>query len=156
MARSILSRKASTRGSARRSDREGHDRAPPGARHAHGRPGQSRLSTTRFGTPQKPEDLRGHNCVVLDQGAIVEVDVGGSLVTTNIQLMARAVVSGACIALGIESAAKRAIDRGEAVPLLRDYARPFPGWHVYYPGRPQLPLPLRAFIDFLLAHPAVA
>jgi DNA-binding transcriptional LysR family regulator len=72
------------------------------------------------------------------------------------QLMARAVISGACIVLGIESAAKRAIDRGEAVPLLRDYARPFPGWHVYYPGRPQLPLPLRAFIDFLRAHPAVA
>jgi DNA-binding transcriptional LysR family regulator len=123
----------------------------------------------RFGTPQKPEDLRGHNCVrwrmlngaiypwrFLIKGQIVEVDVTGSLVTTSIQLMARAVVSGACIALGIESAAKRAIDRGEAVPLLRDFARPFPGWHVYYPGRPQLPLSLRAFIDFLRAHPAVA
>jgi len=123
----------------------------------------------RFGAPRKPEDLKDHNCVrwrmltgaiypwrFLIGGHEVEVDVGGSLVTSSIQLMARAVISGACIALGIESAAKRAIDRGEAIPLLQDYARPFPGWHVYYPGRTQLPLPLRAFIDFLRAHPAVA
>jgi DNA-binding transcriptional LysR family regulator len=122
----------------------------------------------RFGAPRKPEDLKDHNCVrwrmlngaiypwrFLIRGQVVEVDVGGSLVTTSIQLMARAVVSGVCMALGIESAAKRAIDRGEAVPLLQDYARPFPGWHVYYSGRAQLPLPLRAFIDFLRAHPAV-
>lgn len=123
----------------------------------------------RFGAPRKPEDLRDHNCArwrMLNgaiypwrfsiSGQTVEVDVTGSLVTTSIQLMARAVISGACVALGIETAAKRAIDRGEAVPLLQDYARPFPGWHVYYPGRAQLPLPLRAFIDFLRAHPAVA
>lgn len=123
----------------------------------------------RFGAPQKPEDLKGHNCVrwrtltgaiypwrFLIGGQLVEVEVGGSLITTSIHLMARAVINGACIALGIESAAKRSIDRGEAVPLLQDYARPFPGWHVYYPGRAQLPLPLRAFIDFLRAHPAIA
>ena len=89
-------------------------------------------------------------------GQIVEVEVGGSLVTTSIQLMARAVVSGACMALGIETAAKPSIERGETMPLLQDYARPFPGWRVYYPGRAQLPLPLRTFIDFLPAHPALA
>jgi DNA-binding transcriptional LysR family regulator len=89
-------------------------------------------------------------------GQAVEVDVGGSLVTGSIQLMARAVVSGACLALGIEAAAKHSIDRGETVPLLQDYSRPFPGWHIYYPGRAQLPLPLRTFIDFLRAHPAMA
>jgi len=123
----------------------------------------------RFGVPRKPEDLKEHNCVrwrmlngaiypwrFLIGGEIVEVDVGGSLVTTSIQLMARAVVKGACIALGIESAAKQSIAHGETVPLLQDYARPFPGWHVYYPGRNQLPLPLRAFIDFLRAHPALS
>jgi DNA-binding transcriptional LysR family regulator len=123
----------------------------------------------RFGAPRKPEDLQGHNCVrwrmsngaiypwrFLIGGQIVEVDVGGSLVTTSIPLMAHAVISGACIALAIETASKRMIDRGEAVLLLQDYARPFPGWHVYYPGRAQLPLPLRTFIDFLRAHPAVA
>jgi DNA-binding transcriptional LysR family regulator len=123
----------------------------------------------RFGAPRKPEDLQGHNCVrwrmlngaiypwrFLIGGQTVEVDVGGSLITSSIQLMARAVVSGACLALGIEAAAKHSIDRGETVPLLQDYSRPFPGWHIYYPGRAQLPLPLRTFIDFLRAHPAMA
>jgi len=68
----------------------------------------------------------------------------------------RSVLEGACIALGIEAAAKRRIDQGQFVPLLQDYAYPWSGWHIYYPSRHQLPLPLRAFIDFLRAHPAIA
>lgn len=123
----------------------------------------------RNGTPRTPDDLRTHNCVrwrmlngaifpwrfVID-GQAVEFEAGGSLVTNSIPLMARAVVEGACIALGIESVAQRWIERKRVVPLLQDYACPWSGWHVYYPGRRQLPLPLRAFIDFLRAHPAVA
>jgi DNA-binding transcriptional LysR family regulator len=89
-------------------------------------------------------------------GQMVEVEAGGSLVTNSIPLMARAVLEGACITFGVESAAKRRIDRGEVVPLLQDYACPWSGWYVYYAGRAQLPLPLRAFIDFLRAHPALA
>ncbi len=89
-------------------------------------------------------------------GHRVEIDVGSSLVTNSIQLMARAVIEGTCIALGIESLAKRWIDRGQVVPLLQDYACPWSGWHVYYPSRNQLPLPLRAFIEFLRIHPAIA
>ena len=123
----------------------------------------------RYGTPRRPEDLQDHNCVrwrmpngaiypwrFLVERQVVTVEVSGSLVTTSIQIMARAVVNGLCLALGTESAARTAIDRGEAVPLLQEYARPFPGWHVYYPGRAYLPLPLRTFVDFLRAHPAIA
>jgi DNA-binding transcriptional LysR family regulator len=123
----------------------------------------------RHGTPRTPADLRAHKCVrwrTLDgaifpwrfmiDGQVVEVEVGSALVTTSIPLTARAMIAGACIALGIESVAKRWIERGEVVPVLQDYACPWSGWHVYYSGRKQLPLPLRAFIDFLRAHPAVA
>jgi len=123
----------------------------------------------RHGAPRAPADLRAHNCVrwrtlngtifpwrFMIDGQVVEVEVGSLLVTNSIPLMARAVVAGACIALGIESVAKRWIERGQVVPLLEDYACPWSGWHVYYPSRTQLPLPLRAFIDFLRAHPAVA
>lgn len=119
----------------------------------------------RYGAPRKPEDLRDHNCVrwrmssgriypwrFLIDGQVVDVDVGGSLVTTSIPLLARAMVNGSCLALGIESGARRLIERGEAMPLLQDYARPFPGWHIYYPGREHLPLALRLFIDFLRAN----
>jgi DNA-binding transcriptional LysR family regulator len=120
----------------------------------------------RHGAPQTPADLRGHNCVrwrmsngamfpwrFMIDGQPVELDAGGSLVTNSIPLLARAVVEGACIALGIESAAKRRIDQGQLVPMLEDYAYPWSGWHIYYPSRHQLPLPLRVFIDFLRAHP---
>jgi len=74
----------------------------------------------------------------------------------RIPLLVRAVVEGTCITLGIEAAAKRRIDQEQFVPLLQDYAYPWSGWHIYYPSRNQLPLPLRAFIDFLRTHPAVA
>lgn len=123
----------------------------------------------RHGTPQTPADLRAHNCVRwrMSNGAIfpwrfmidgqeVDFDAGGSLVTNSIPLLVRAVIEGACISLGIEAAAKRRIDQGHLVPLLQDYAYPWSGWHIYYPSRHQLPLSLRAFIDFLRAHPAVA
>jgi DNA-binding transcriptional LysR family regulator len=123
----------------------------------------------RHGAPHTPTDLRDHNCVrwrmtngaifpwrFMIDGQAVEFDAGGSLVTNSIPLLARAVVEGACIALGIEAAAKRRIDQGQLVPLLQEYAYPWAGWHIYYPSRHQLPLPLRAFIDFLRAHPAVA
>jgi DNA-binding transcriptional LysR family regulator len=123
----------------------------------------------RHGTPRAPADLRAHNCVrwrmlngaifpwrFMVDGQAVEVEAGGSLVTKSIQLMARTVAEGACLAPGIESAAKRWIDRGQVVPLLQDYACPWSGWHVNYPGHNQLPLPLPVFIDFLRSHAAVA
>jgi len=121
----------------------------------------------RHGRPHTPADLRSHNCVrwrmangamfpwrfVID-GQAVEVETGGSLVTNSIQLLARAVIEDACISLGIEASAKRWIKRRQLVPLLHEYAYPWSGWHIYYPSRRLLRLPLRAFIDFLRAHPA--
>ncbi len=123
----------------------------------------------RHGAPRTPADLHAHNCVrwrmpngglypwrFRIDGREVEVEAGGSLVTNNIPLMARSVLEGACVGLGIESVARRWIERGRLVPLLEEYALPWSGWHVYYPGRAQLPLPLRAFIDFLRARPGAA
>jgi len=123
----------------------------------------------RYGTPRTPADLQSHNCVrwrmangalfpwrFLIDGEPVELEASGSLTTNSIQLLARAVIEGACISLGIEAAAKGLIDQGRLVPLLQEYAHPWSGWHIYYPSRRQLRLPLRAFIDFLRSHPVTA
>jgi len=123
----------------------------------------------RYGTPRTPADLQSHNCVrwrmangalfpwrFLIDGEPVELEASGSLTTNSIQLLARAVIEGACISLGIEAAAKGLIDQGRLVPLLQEYAYPWSGWHIYYPSRRQLRLPLRAFIDFLRSHPVTA
>ena len=88
-------------------------------------------------------------------GRQVEVEVGGSLVTNSIPLIQRAVMEGVAIAMGIESAANRMLRRGLAVMLLEEYSRPASGWHIYYPSRHQMPVPLRVFVDFMKAHPAV-
>ena len=122
----------------------------------------------RHGRPETPADLLHHNCIrwrmlsgrlmpweFMIDGREVEVEVGGSLVTNSIPLIQRAVMEGVAIAMGIESAAGRMLHRGLAEALLDGYARPASGWHIYYPSRHQMPLPLRVFIDFLKAHPAV-
>ena len=43
------------------------------------------------------------------------------------------------------------LDRGALEPVLEDWWQPFSGPFLYYPGRRQLPPPLRAFVDFIKA-----
>jgi DNA-binding transcriptional LysR family regulator len=38
---------------------------------------------------------------------------------------------------------------GRLVSMLGDWTPPFPGFHLYYPSRRQMPRPLRAFVDFI-------
>ncbi len=40
-------------------------------------------------------------------------------------------------------------DGAHLVRLLEAWCPPFPGFHLYYPGRRQVPAPLRAFLDLV-------
>ena len=44
------------------------------------------------------------------------------------------------------------VARGELVQVLEDWCPVLPGFYLYYPGRRQVPGPLRAFIDMALAR----
>jgi len=117
---------------------------------------------SRHPRPVVPTDLRRHNCIPfrLTTGAVlrwnfekdgekVEVSPEGSIVTNSFELVVRAAREGIGIGYLPEEPIAHFIAQGSLVPVLEDWALPFHGYHIYYPSRRQLPLALKAFIDFL-------
>jgi DNA-binding transcriptional LysR family regulator len=82
-------------------------------------------------------------------GKIVRVNPGGPLVATSIPLEIAAAVAGVGMLHTFEDLLQPAIDRGELVPVLRDWCLEFSGPLLYYPSRTHMPAPLRAFVDFI-------
>lgn len=117
----------------------------------------------RHGMPDTPRDLRDHSCVVSrwpTDGSLyhwefergdekLEVAVSGPLSTTDNDLMLRAVLDGVGIGYLFDYHVAEHITAGRLVSVLDDWTPPFPGFHLYYPSRRQMPPPLRAFVDFV-------
>ncbi|MBW9053681.1 LysR family transcriptional regulator [Rhizobium mesosinicum] len=117
----------------------------------------------RHGVPETPRDLRDHSCVVSrwpTDGSLyhwefergdekLEVAVTGPLSTTDNDLMLRAVLDGVGIGYLFDYHVADHLVSGRLVSMLDDWTPPFPGFHLYYPSRRQMPPPLRAFVDFI-------
>lgn len=116
----------------------------------------------KAGRPETPEDLRGHNCIRFRQttGAIcpweferdgekIEIPVEGSLITNDLDLVARAALDGVGIGYMLEECMTAPIAEGRLEPVLKEWSRPYAGYHLFYPGRRQMPAKLKALIDFL-------
>ena len=117
----------------------------------------------RHGVPETPRDLRDHSCVVSrwpTDGSLyhwefergdekLEVAVSGPLSTTDNDLMLRAVLDGVGIGYLFDYHVADHLVAGRLVSMLDDWTPPFPGFHLYYPSRRQMPPPLRAFVDFI-------
>jgi DNA-binding transcriptional LysR family regulator len=119
--------------------------------------------------PVDPQDLHHHNCIRfrLTTGAIfrwgfekngerVEFLPEGSIVTNNVDLSVGAALDGIGIGYMLEGYIAPLIATGRLVPVLEDWALHFSGLHIFYPSRRQMPLPLRAFIEFLRSRPHFA
>lgn len=113
------------------------------------------------GTPQKPEDLKDHNCVFYANVTAAEqwrfngpdgakaVRVGGS-VTTNSGVMQLAIArAGLAIAALPEFFLRDALKNGDVVTILDEWDRPESGLYALYPERRLLPTKVRTLIDFL-------
>jgi DNA-binding transcriptional LysR family regulator len=120
---------------------------------------------SRFPPPDVPRDLHQHNCIRyrLSTGATyrwlfekngekVEVVTDGSIITNNLDLIIGAALDGVGIGYTLEGYIAPILASGRLIPVLEDWALHFSGFHIYYPSRRQLPLPLRVFIDFLRAR----
>jgi DNA-binding transcriptional LysR family regulator len=118
----------------------------------------------RHGTPKKPADLQGHNCVrqrfasgafapwtFEKRGKSLEVVVKGSLIVSDGELALRAALDGLAIARLPLTTVDLPIQRKWLVPLLEDWTPRSVGFYLYYPSRRQLPAPLKVFIEFLKA-----
>lgn len=117
------------------------------------------------GRPEHPRDLLGHACLrgqfssgamptweFEREGEIVRVDPAGPLVVrlgAAVDLAISAAVDGVGIVHLFEEWLQPHLDSGALVPVLVPWWQNFSGPFLYYPGRRQLPAPLRAFVDFI-------
>lgn len=117
--------------------------------------------------PATPEDLRAHRCLNmrLSSGGLYrweyvegqrafDLEVEGPLIGNDNGLLMAAVRAGAGIGCAFEGEVRADFASGRLVPLLEAWWPTFPGFHLYYPSRAQMPRKLRVFIDFI--QPRVA
>jgi DNA-binding transcriptional LysR family regulator len=117
----------------------------------------------RRGKPLKPPDLHNHNCIrfrlaqgefvpwefVVD-GKVVEIQVEGSVIVNDPDLLHTAALEGLGIIFTMEEYVRPMIDEGKLVSLLDDFAQPpTDGFFLFYPSRRQNSAALQAFIEFL-------
>nr|MBA2814008.1 LysR family transcriptional regulator [Candidatus Pantoea persica] len=117
----------------------------------------------RHGTPQHPLELLQHVCIgwrrepdvapyrweFAEEGREFDVAVNAQLNTNDTGIMVYTACAGAGIAFGMEETYRPYIARGELVPLLEDFLPTFAGFYLYFPGRKNLALKLRALIDHM-------
>jgi LysR family transcriptional regulator, transcriptional activator for dmlA len=117
----------------------------------------------QFGEPQTLAELGAHRCILhrqnndapgvwrLTKGRKSEsVKVGGTLSSNDGDVVLNWALDGHGILLRSEWDAKKYLDSGRLRQILKDY-RPEPAdLFVYYPSGRNLPVRLRAFIDFLV------
>ncbi len=113
--------------------------------------------------PKHPRDLLGHECIRFRQapagdlyawefderGRSFSVEVKGRVVVNDTALMIRAALDGAGLACVLREQVRGELESGRLVSVLDRFCLPFPGLHLYYPSRHQLPAKLRVFVDFL-------
>ncbi|RZF65950.1 LysR family transcriptional regulator [Sphingomonas populi] len=121
------------------------------------------------GRPAHPQDLLQYACMrsrfsggaiaiweFERAGEIVRVDpLGPLLVQPGLacDLLIDAAIAGLGIVHLFEDWLKPHIASGALETVLDDWCEPFSGPILYYSGRRYLPTPLRAFVDFIKAHP---
>jgi DNA-binding transcriptional LysR family regulator len=116
----------------------------------------------RHGRPEVPDDLARHTCVRFrlpsgklyrwefeKNGQEIAVEVPGSLILDNIDLMAEVAAAGLGIAYVPRLAAEAFLKNGRLLAVLEDWCPEIDGLCLYYPGHRHVPAGLQAFIDVM-------
>lgn len=118
----------------------------------------------RFGAPQHPEDLADHNCIQFRfphsreiwvwafeiEGELRRVRTRGTLTANDGESLLAAAVGGQGLIQSDTFMAYDEIRRGDLIPVMSDYSPTMKSLQICYPTRNNLPLRVRAFIDFVL------
>ena len=114
------------------------------------------------GTPERPEDLASHNCLVygwLPSAGVwrfaaaneeMPVAVSGNLRVNNGIVLAQAAVDGLGIVVSPSFYVAELLREGRLRRVLADFRLPDLGIHAVYPQTPHVPAKVRAFVDFLV------
>jgi DNA-binding transcriptional LysR family regulator len=120
----------------------------------------------RYAPPATPADLAAHDCLRYrfassggiyrwefappdDPARVFEVETRGALVTNDLRTMVQAAEQGVGLLHVIEDYVREQLDDGRLVRVLDAWCPSFPGFYLYTASRAQMPLKLRALIDFL-------
>jgi DNA-binding transcriptional LysR family regulator len=114
------------------------------------------------GAPGHPRDILGHACIrhrfasgmlatweFERDGALLRVTPNGPLVASTVEIEIAAAVAGLGLIHTFEDDLRAPLERGQLLPVLREWWQDFSGPLLYYPSRTHMPAPLRAFVDFL-------
>lgn len=117
------------------------------------------------GTPQSPEDLRGHACLFStehanpgkwsfeDDGAFISVDVPGRFTSSNAEFLVDAARAGIGILYTSDWYAAADLTSGRLVEVLSNYpVAERGGVYIVTPASRGMPSKTRAFIDWIAAH----
>ncbi len=116
----------------------------------------------RRGTPQTPDDLAEHDCLLYSnlpdptkwvctdrEGVRHSIDVPATMTASSGDFLCAAASKGLGIALQPTFIAGELISRGELLPVLSDYQWPVTPAYAIYPPTRHLSYRVREFIDFL-------
>ncbi|TXR49703.1 LysR family transcriptional regulator [Phyllobacterium endophyticum] len=114
------------------------------------------------GKPEHPRELIHHACIrhrfasgVIPGwefergGKLIKVTPKGPLIASTAAVSVGAAVAGIGLIYTFEEYVSSAIASGELVPVLGAWWQSFTGPLLYYPSRTHMPVPLRAFVDFI-------
>lgn len=117
------------------------------------------------GWPEHPRDLMNHSCLrgrfasgaaplweFERDGEVIRLDPSGPLVVGPggaMELAIDAAVSGVGVIHLFEQWLRPHLDSGALEPVLEPWWQSFSGPFLYYAGRRLVPVPLRAFLDFI-------
>ena len=116
----------------------------------------------RFAPPQNPRDLIRHRCLRIRLGddsiyswefergeEAVAVDVPGQITIDETSFALSLAKGGAALAYLPQPCVLPDVAQGDLITVLDDWSSAGPGFHIYYPGRRQLPTGLRLLIDLI-------
>jgi len=125
--------------------------------------GASPAYIAKHGTPQRPEDLGRHNCIILRQNEtasgiwrftrgrkVHSVKVHGTLSSNDGEVVLKWALDGHGVVQRAEWDIAKYVRSGRLKLVLEDYALPPADIYAVYPERHHLSAKVSAFIDFLI------
>jgi len=115
------------------------------------------------GSPQHPDELSSHNCLIYSQGQraaswgfkdkdgkTFNVKVEGNLHSDTGNLLMKAALNGNGIFVAPTYMVASALKKGQLKTVLDDYTSAMPGLYAVYPYSKLVSTKVRAFVDFLV------
>lgn len=117
----------------------------------------------RHGVPAKPRDLWDHHCIrwrwdgqatpeaweFWEDGRWFSIAVTGPLVVNDRDMETQAAAAGVGLACTVRERVETFISDGTLVPVLENWAEPFPGYFLCYPRQRRMAPALRAFLHHI-------